>query len=362
MKTKYYSLKKILQKNAQYNIIYGARSNGKTYAAKEYGIREYWDRGAQMAYIRRQDTDFKGKRGAVLFDDISADGKIEKITGGAWTSVYYYSSRWYLCRYEDGERITDEKPFCYAFALSVMEHDKSTSYPGIQTVVFDEFMSRNIYLSDEFILFENVLSTIIRDRTNVKIFMLGNTVNKYCPYFREMGLKHIRKQEPGTIDVYTYGDSGLKVAVEYIKEQTESKKSNIYFSFDNPSLKMITSGAWEIALYPHCPVKYLPKDIVFTYFIVFEGEILQCEIVMTDKENFTFVHPKTTPIKDPEKDVIYTQDYNPRPNYHRKITKPVSTLEQKIAWYYKTDNVFYADNETGEIVRNYLLWSNGVMS
>ena len=38
------------------------------------------------------------------------------------------------------------------------------------------------------LFFMNVLSTIIRDRENIKIFMLGNTVNKYCPYFDEMGL------------------------------------------------------------------------------------------------------------------------------------------------------------------------------
>ena len=24
---------------------------------------------------------------------------------------------------------------------------------------------------------------------------------------------------------------------------------------------MITGGAWEIALYPHCPRKYKPKDV-----------------------------------------------------------------------------------------------------
>ena len=91
------------------------------------------------------------------------------------------------------------------------------------------------------------------------------------------------------------------------------------------------------------------------------ADILQCEIVMTDKENFTFIHPKTTEIKNPEKEVIYSQEYNPLPNYHRKLTKPRSNLEKKIAWYFATDNVFYSDNETGEIVRNYLKWSDGEM-
>lgn len=362
-KNKYYSLTNILKKNAQYNIIFGQRSNGKTYAVKKYGLENYIKHGGQMAYIRRQDIDLKKDKCDSLFSDMVDNGAISDLTDGEYTHVYYYSARWYLCYYdEDGKRHTDDTPFCFGFSLTSMEHYKSTSYPGITTICFDEFISRNIYLADEFVVFENVLSTIIRHRTNVKIFMLGNTVNKYCPYFNEMGLKHIRQQKQGTIDLYTYGDTDLKVAVEYTKNSEKSKdSSNVYFSFDNPSLKMITGGAWEIAIYPHCPVKFLPKDIKFIYFIIFDDDILQCEIVMTDKENFTFIHPKTTELKNPEKEIIYSQEYNPLPNYHRKITKPRSNLEKKIAWYYATDNVFYSDNETGEIVRNYLKWSNGDM-
>jgi hypothetical protein len=362
-KNKYYSLNNILKKDAQYNIIFGQRSNGKTYAVKKYGLEKYIKSGEQMAYVRRQDVDLGKSKCDNLFADMVENGTIANLTNGAYTHVYYYSGRWYLCYYdEDGNRHSDETPFCFAFSLTSMEHYKSTAYPGITTICFDEFISRNIYLADEFVIFENVLSTIIRHRTNVKIFMLGNTVNKYCPYFTEMGLKHIRQQKQGTIDLYTYGDTDLKVAVEYTKNNEKSKdSSNVYFSFDNPSLKMITSGAWEIAIYPHCPVKFAPKDIKFIYFIIFDEDILQCEIVMTEKENFTFIHPKTTEIKNPEKEIIYSQEYNPLPNYHRKITKPRSNLEKKIAWYFATDNVFYSDNETGEIVRNYLKWSDGDM-
>ena len=58
-------------------------------------------------------------------------------------------------------------------------------------ILFDEFITRSMYLPDEFVIFTNVLSTIIRDRNNVKIFMCGNTVNKYCPYYKEMGLNNV---------------------------------------------------------------------------------------------------------------------------------------------------------------------------
>ena len=43
------------------------------------------------------------------------NGDITRITGGERTGVCYCSSRWFLCRYEDGKRIVDDIPFAYAF-------------------------------------------------------------------------------------------------------------------------------------------------------------------------------------------------------------------------------------------------------
>ena len=356
MKQKFYNLKNILTKDAQYNIIFGERSNGKTYAVEKYAIERYAKTGEQLAIVRRWRDDFIGKRGSTMFDALTANGEITKATGGKWNSIYYYGSRWFFCKYEDDKRILDETPFAYGFSISGMEHDKSTSYPNITTILFDEFLTRTAYLPDEFVLFMNVISTIIRHRTNVKIFMLGNTVNKYCPYFKEMGLTHIKEMKAGDIDVYRYGDSELTVAVEYTEPNKSGKASDFYFAFDNPKLSMITGGAWEIDIYPHCPVKYAPKEILFTYFIEFAGEILQCEIIAHEDLYFTFVHRKTGEIKYPDTDLVYTTEYNARPNYARKITKPRTELERKIAEFYIKDKVFYSDNETGEIMRNYLLW------
>jgi len=352
---RFYDLKAILSKEAQYNIVFGERSNGKTYAVLKYGLTQYVRDGSQLAIIRRWRDDFVGKRGVTMFDAIVSNKEITRMTNGEWTGVYYYGSRWFLCRYEDGKRITDETPFAYGFALTSMEHDKSTSYPNIRTICFDEFISRNAYLPDEFVLFMNVISTIVRQRKDVKIFMLGNTVNKYCPYFEEMGIKHLKQMKPGDIDIYRYGDSNLLVAVEYVKPNKKGKESDLYFAFDNPKLSMITGGAWEVDVYPHLPIKYKPKDIQFIYYIVFSGDVLQCEIIAVEDVTFTFIHRKTTPLNY-EKDFIYTTEYSPRMNVKRNITKPRTQIEKKIAEYYLRDKIFYANNDIGEIVRNYLIW------
>lgn len=316
MKQKFYSLKNILKKGAQYNMIFGERSNGKTYAALKYGLQQYCEHGKQMAILRRWREDFIGKRGTVMFDALVSNGEISKLTGGAWDGVHYYASKWYLKKSVPGEKaVIADDPFAFGFSITSMEHDKSTSYPKVTTIVFDEFLTRSAYVPDEFVLFMNTVSTIVRHRTDVTIFMLGNTVNRYCPYFREMGLTHVKEMKPGDIDVYRYGDSELKVAVEYTKPNKQGKESDLYFAFDNPKLSMITGGAWEIDVYPHCPIKYAPKDVLFTYFIDFSGDLLQAEIVSKEGMSFTFIHRKTTDIKDPDTDVIFSTEPDPRPSY-----------------------------------------------
>lgn len=355
---KYYNLKTIVEYGAQYNIIIGERSNGKTYSVLDLILTNYWKRGEQGGIVRRWEDDLRGKRGATMFDALVSNGRISKLTGGKYNGVVYKSFRWYL-KYHDNEKnldVIDDTPFCYGFALSTMEHDKSTSYPNITTIMFDEFLTRKMYLADEFVIFCNVISTIIRHRNNVKIFMLGNTVNKYCPYFSEMGLTNVQNMKQGTIDIYNYGDSDLKVAVEYTASLNKSKPSDIYFAFNNPKLHMITGGTWEIALYPHCPCKYRPNEIRFVFFIKFNGDLLQCEVVQHENMKFIFIHRKTTEIQNPDTDLIYQTEYDARPNYSRKINKPRNNKEKAIAQLFATDKVFYQNNEIGEIVRNYLNW------
>lgn len=365
-KQQYYSLSPILKEKAHYNLIIGERSNGKTYSVLQYGIRLYVKSGYkyQVAWLRRMQEDFIGKRGTSLCNPLVDNGEIAKITNGKYDNVYYYASRWYLCKYVDNDKggtdlIKDSNPFMYGFSLSQMEHDKGNGYPNVKTIVFDEFITRMGYLRDEFVLYMNTLSTIIRNRDDVKIFMLGNTVNKYCPYFDEMGLRHIKEMRQGEIDVYTLKHASgktLKVAVEYCKPFEQGKKSDFYFAFDNQKLEMITTGIWEIDIYPHCPYKYKPKDILFIYFIEFDNALLQCEIVRVSNITFTFIHRKTTELKNPNNELIYSPKYDARPNWRRKITSPRYYVEKKIAEFYKDDKVFYQDNEVGELVHNYLMW------
>ena len=67
MKEKYYSISHLITRvpDAQYYVVFGERSNGKTYSALEYCLTEYFKRGHEFAIIRRYQEDLKGKIGYI---------------------------------------------------------------------------------------------------------------------------------------------------------------------------------------------------------------------------------------------------------------------------------------------------------
>lgn len=369
----YYNLLDLMKEECSYYIPFGIRSNGKTTAPFILALIDYTQFGNQLGLIRRNDLDLKGKKARELFSGLASltfknKNLIDFLTDGKFNNIKYFSSQWFLCKYDEdlGKDVMDATPFCHGFALSTGVHDKSIPYPRIRTILFDEFIDRNGYIEDEFVKFMNMISTIVREKKEATIFMCGNSVNKYCPYFKEMGLYNITKMKPDTIEYYTYGDSGLKVGVEFLAidktntsktKKTHKKPSDIYFAFNNPKLQMITTGAWEIDIYPHLPIKYDNKDIKFKFFIKFDNNILQCEIIYKEKMLFVYCHRKTTPIKNIEKDLIYQQEYSPRYNHSIDMAMPRNEIEKEIWYLYKTGKFFYQDNEVGEVVRNYILWS-----
>lgn len=352
----YYNPTELLNKKATYSMVFGERSNGKTYAFLKYIVESYVKHGYQGALIRRWKEDYRGKRGQQMFEALNP--VIAQLTKGQYTQTYYYSGKWYLANRDatTDTVVSASEPFCYGFSLSDMEHDKSTSYPRVRTIFFDEFLTRQYYLPDEFVTFMNVISTIVRQRDDVRIIMAGNTVNQYCPYFTEMGLVHAKDMKKGTIDVYTYGDSKLKVAIEYADSISENgKPSDVYFAFNNPKLEMITGGAWELAMYPHLPLKFTHNQIQFVFFLEFNNQLLQCEIVQVPSGVFLYIHRKTTPLQDSGHDLVYTMEDDEKPMHIRNIRRSTIKISTKIYEFFRNNKVFYQDNEVGEVVRNYLV-------
>ena len=77
-KQKFYDLNKIIAKDCVYNVIFGERSNGKTYSVLKYGIEQYIKTGGQLAIVRRWKEDIIGRRASDIFSALNNNGEIKK--------------------------------------------------------------------------------------------------------------------------------------------------------------------------------------------------------------------------------------------------------------------------------------------
>ena len=382
---KYYDFEpvnKIWKKEkAQYIMVFGERGPGKTYCAKKLALEQFIESGyqTQSVYIRRWELDLKMSKGAEFFDDIVKNDLINELTNGEYTCIYGRANEYYLANYdEDKDKVIPMAiPFMKTLALSQSQHHKSRSFPNVELVIFDEFLTRGTYLTNEFKTFTEMVSTVVRDRATVKIVMFGNTVNRHSPYFREMGLnKVIRNMKPGTIEMHT-SKKKTKVVIEYTPtpgtNATIKKPSDIYFGFDNPGMKMITDGDWEVDIYPHLNFEYYDHEIKYFYHIIWEEEVIRCDIIKKHGTIFSYMHLTEYEVDDiikynedtgeiyieklDNKHRVYHTEQLIFPNWHCNIVKERSDrIGTVITDQFKKYKVFYDDNSTGQTIDNYIKW------
>lgn len=334
-------------------MIMGQRSNGKTYWWCDEALNRYEKTEEGSAYIRRYDSEIKAENISTLFEPHD----ISKITKGKWNGTEYKKHAFTLVwRNEDGiiEK-RDTKPFCNTYALNTWEASKGADRGVVTWICFDEFMTRRRYLSNEFVIFQNILSSIIRDRANALVFMLANTVNKYCPYFKEMGLTRVDMMKPGDIDLYTFGNSGLSVAVEMCTESKTTKEVSKYYAFDNPQLEMITKGSWEIASYPHLDMSVTKEMIQFKFYILFNRQLVCGDVIVTGDYLFILYHMHTGNHVPDNNDVMYLPVHDGAMMHAVTLNERKTRLHEIVAQLISEGREFYSDNSVGEIIRNWKL-------
>lgn len=362
----YYNIAPIDNTGAIYRMIVGQRSNGKTYSVCKHIVEDYFNESKRGAYIRRYEESITPKNLQSLFNPHLQ--LIWELSEHKWNAVFYRAKEFHFCAIDSEGKIIakDDTAFCITAAINTSENTKGEDRGEVHTIVFDEFMTRSGYLNNEFVRFMNLLSTLIRDRENAVVYMLANTVNKYCPYFSEMGLKNIDKLAQGEIAVYSYGTSELTVAVELCDEvQATKQTASKYFAFDNPQLQMITRGAWEFQIYPRAPYKILPEDIVLKFYIQFAEQLLACEVVHSTLKQycndvFIFVHPQTKDVSVDDFTIMYVSDFSSC-RMHVRYLKDQPTEGHKLIYsLIQRKAVCFSDNDTGEVFRNWLQEMQGV--
>lgn len=337
-KSIYYSLAQILKHNAAYNLIYGERSNGKSYAVKKYCLERFRDYGEQFVIIRRRKSDITKALADLYFSDAPVTDifKDKNI-------IYTQSGRVYVAYQEDG-KTTDAVCVGYVRALSEAQRYSSGAYNAVQNIVLEEFISLDGgYLSNEIMLFRHIISTIARKRA-VKIFMIANTISRLSPYWREFGVKNIERQAIGTIDDYELqSEDGtiIKIACEYCANS--ATRSKIFFGADS---KMTNEGKWLTKEYPHISIDVLlDSQDLMSFVVEYNTTRFYCRLMVYTADNgvYLYVTPKTTAPK--EYTTVYTNQVTTNPYYRYGLT-PRTVREKNVLSLIDT-RCYFSDNLTG---------------
>lgn len=351
MAKKFYSLSQMNKTGAQYRMLLGEKSNGKSYAVKSFVIDEAYRLNRKFIYMRRFREDLK----TVDVNSYFADAPVRDITHHEYERVIVDKGILYLANYNEDEDKFDKGPeLGRCVYLSGYEHFASQAFPDTYNIVYEEFITQRTYLPNEPAQLQKMTSTILRDREGV-VFLVGNTINRVCPYFTEWQLTHTIKQEPGTIEIYNFhreNDEGEDIITKVAVERCLSSNSSTKMFFGKTS-EFIVKGGWEVY------DKAKPEKDMKEYTMLYE--------CLLEKQGFAFVMRLMV---DPESggQFVYVYPFTTKRNIRRIITDRFSTdpfitaqfnpnirAEVKMQELIKQKKVCFSDNLTGSDFEQVLL-------
>lgn len=347
-KQNYYSCEDILQENADYNMLLGERSNGKSYSVKHQCIDDYIEKNFGFIYLRRYTVEIKNFMVQSYFNDVD----VKKVTKGKYEAIDVYRSGIYLCNYQ-GDKLVREVQCGLVMALSTATHYKSMSLLQFKNIIFEEFITSELYLDDEPSKLQQLVSTVAR-REKIRVWLIGNTISRLCPYFNEWQLMHVPTQKQGTIDIYNMKTDQvdefnqqiiIKIAVELCANSGANSK--MFFGVRS---KSITSGTWEAEVQPHIPYKYDDCNKVYMFTVVKFNMLYACEILKHGEEMFIFVHP-TKRINSKR---IIQDDYSPDMLTTQRFIALTRGDEVAIKLI-KMNKICFSDNLTGSEFKSNVL-------
>ena len=258
----FYSPKKLLDKNGDINVIWGQRSNGKTYSYLKYALENYRDNKRTFVYVRRWAEDIVTKN----MDKLMSPLPIENIFGKGKFIKFFRGAFWL----HDEASKKDPECLGWAIALNQVSHTKSQTFVGAQVVILDEFiqLATERKLKDEFDAWEQTLSTILRTTNDAKIFLLGNSVGKYSPYFTPYAIDPNQMKQGEVKEIILPNATGdpTKVIAEYCEyNEKVGQKTSKYVR----GSKMARTGEWEIqdvANIPHTDNEWAQEKLLCSMY------------------------------------------------------------------------------------------------
>ena len=341
---------------SKYFLLLSERSIGKTTNVILYGMCMYILYGTVIQYVRQKPESIEPRNVRDLFDTILANDYITKLTDGKYNSVTLKAKRWYLCKIDTDGKIVEIDNNHFMFMCAVLKgEDLKSSYnaPTGDFIVYDECIN-TYYYPNEFVLFCDLVKTIIRERRSPIIIMLANTIDKHSEYFNELGIyEQVQTLFQGQ-NMTIKNPTGTTVYVEIIgktieKAQKRSVLNALFFGFKNPKLASITGADWAIKNYQHIPsfeIEYLSRRI----YIYHNDRYISLDIVKSEELGYcVYVHWATKTYPD---SIILTLDDRYDSRYIYKLGS--GRLGKMLNHLYKENRFYYATNDVGAFFDNYL--------
>lgn len=354
----HYSPLQVVKTNTPYIISYGGRNLGKTFAWLILIYAIWQCEGYKSVLMRRMAETLKSSKVAETFTKVFDLGYVPNNKG--YTGITYRTGAWRGYWTDEKGKITYDEPFCYPFALSSkIETNKGVSdIEKLGIIFFDEALTADNYLTDEWGRFQNAVSTLVRENSQACCVLCANTVSWVAPYFREFGIKNVRSIKKGTVKVFQCLDE-TAVTLEYCNDVVANRKKKIvdrrFFGFKSGTADMIRVGGWEIHSYQHLTREMIEDRhrelITRDIYIAHENEILCLELYVMD-EFGPLVNVRPADNFDLGK-VIYVVGEHTDPRYHHR-PNPSNKIDKLIWTLYHNNRFYYADNLCGEIVKKFL--------
>ena len=233
--------------NALFNFIIGMRGAGKTYGSLKRCINRFLrspeNSREQFVYIRRHKTELKiltTQSNGTLFDAVSVE-----------FPDHVLSAKGNVLR-------CDDEVIGYAIPLSTSSTLKSTAFPRVREIIFDEFIIDNTrtyhYLPDEVRKFNDAYETIARpgndpERPDTRVWFLSNAVTISNPYFAEYNLR-----PPANGDIQRFGPTRDMLVQSVANPDLSSIKKGTRFG------QMLAGSRYESYAYDN---EWLMDDATF---------------------------------------------------------------------------------------------------
>ena len=339
----HYNMDKIDSLGADFNIIYGERSNGKSYQVKhKKAVLKYLNTGKRFILMRRYREEITTEKIEAYFNDVN----VSEITNGKYNCITVYRKVLYLANYDIGTGTTVKgEKIGYVVALSTEQNYAGASYLDVEDIIFEEFMSRSQYLPNESNKLMNFYCTVDRKRHTTRLWLVGNSISRVCPYINDWGLhKLISKLKQGEIkeiEVESGDDDFVKIAVEHCKPTGVSSHTIGAHS------AMLNDGSWQTDPQPHLPKSYKEYEVRLRIVFSFKEFKFIGEFLTDGETNPWYIYPYDGEIDNNTlviSDTIKPSRLWQRDIYNVSINNPVLHM---ILDTFRESNIFYSTDLCG---------------